>query len=56
MSSELKVNYELAQRDCRPLCAKSEFWKYHANQLRAIISDDSVSVDGVSIRLERIRK
>jgi putative sugar O-methyltransferase len=58
MSSELKVNYELAQRlqafirsdlfAVRSHIAKSEYWEYHADQLRATISDDSVSVEGES--------
>lgn len=58
MSSELKVNYELAQRlhafissdlfTVHSHIAKSEYWKYHANKLRATISCDSVNVEGES--------
>lgn len=58
MSSELKVDYELAQRlqafirsDLFAISshiAKSEYWKYHANQLHTTISKDSVNVEGES--------
>ena len=58
MSSELNVNYELAQRlqafirsdlfAVSSHIAKSEYWKYYADQLRATVSADSVIAEGDS--------
>jgi hypothetical protein len=60
MSSELKIDHILAKRLQAFICsdlfavrsdvAKSEYWKHHADQLHATISDDSVSVVGHSVQ------
>jgi putative sugar O-methyltransferase len=58
MSSELKIDNAMGKRlqafirsdlfIVRSGIAKSEYWKHHADQLIATVSDETVSVEGVS--------